>query len=47
VWVSDEAARYDDKNRLTFDGAAIDPIGRLGGSEYVTFGEILKIPRPA
>lgn len=47
VWVSDEAARYDDKNRLTFDGAAIDPLGRLGGSEYVTFGEIIKIPRPS
>ena len=47
VWISDDAARYDDKNRLTFSGAAIDPIGRLGGSEYVTFGEILKIPRPS
>lgn len=47
VWVSDEAGRYDDKNRLTFDSAAIDPIGRLGGSEYVTFGDILKIPRPS
>lgn len=47
VWVSDNAARYDDKNRLTFDGSAIDPLGRLGGSEYVTFGEIIKIPRPS
>ena len=47
VWVSDDAARYDDKNRLTFNGAAIDPIGRLGGSEYVTFGEVFKIPRPS
>ncbi|MBC7185259.1 MAG: flavin reductase family protein [Marinobacter sp.] len=47
VWVADSVTRYDDKNRLTFDGAAIDPIGRLGGSEYVTFGEVLKIPRPS
>lgn len=47
VWVSDSAVRYDEKDRLTFDGAAIDPIGRLGGSEYVTFGDVFKIPRPA
>ncbi|MFL1452984.1 flavin reductase family protein [Marinobacter sp. GN3S48] len=47
VYVADEAARHDDKGRLVFDAAAIDPIGRLGGSEYVTFGEVLKIPRPA
>ncbi|MBU2956025.1 flavin reductase family protein [Marinobacter sp. F3R08] len=47
IWVSDSAVRYDEKDRLTFDGAAIDPIGRLGGSEYVTFGEVFKIPRPS
>lgn len=46
AWVADSVARYDEKNRLSFDGAAIDPIGRLGGSEYVTFGEVFKIPRP-
>ncbi len=47
VWVSDEVVRIDDKDRMTFDGAAIDPIGRLGGSEYVTFGEVFKIARPS
>lgn len=47
VWVADSVTRRDDKNRLTFDGAAIDPIGRLGGSEYVTFGDVFKIPRPS
>jgi flavin reductase (DIM6/NTAB) family NADH-FMN oxidoreductase RutF len=24
----------------------VDPIGRLGGSDYTTFGEILTVPRP-
>ncbi|MBD3641093.1 MAG: flavin reductase family protein [Marinobacter sp.] len=47
IHVADEAITRDDKDRLRFDGSAIDPLGRLGGSEYVTFGEILKVPRPA
>ncbi len=47
VYVSDDAVHHDDKNRLKIDGAKIDPLGRLGGSEYVTFGDILKIPRPS
>ncbi|MCK2148898.1 flavin reductase family protein [Marinobacter alexandrii] len=47
VYVADQAAHYDDKDRLKIDGAAVDPIGRLGGSEYVTFGDILKVPRPS
>lgn len=47
VYVADEATRYDDKDRLTFDAATIDPIGRLGANEYVTFGEVVTIPRPA
>lgn len=47
VWVADHAAGYDDKNRLTFDGSAIDPLGRLGGSEYVAFGDVIKVPRPS
>lgn len=47
VYVSDDAVHHDDKNRLKIDGAKIDPLGRLGGSEYVTFGDVLKIPRPS
>ncbi|MCS5564449.1 flavin reductase family protein [Marinobacter sp.] len=47
VYVSDDAVHHDDKNRLKVDGAKIDPLGRLGGSEYVTFGDVLKIPRPS
>lgn len=47
VYVSDAATYQDDKGRLRIDGAAVDPIGRLGGSEYVTFGDVLKVPRPS
>lgn len=47
VYVADEVTKQDEKGRLRFDGSAIDPVGRLGGSEYVTFGEVLKIPRPS
>lgn len=47
VYVADEATGQDDKGRLVVDAAAIDPIGRLGANEYVTFGDIVTIPRPA
>ena len=47
VFVADPATYQDEKGRLRVDGAAVDPIGRLGGSEYVTFGEVLKVPRPS
>lgn len=47
VFVADPATYQDEKGRLRIDGAAVDPIGRLGGSEYVTFGEVLKVPRPS
>lgn len=47
IYAADEVTTEDDKGRLRFDGAAIDPLGRLGGSEYVTFGDVVKIPRPA
>ncbi|MDX1755578.1 MAG: flavin reductase family protein [Marinobacter sp.] len=46
VFVDDRAVSLDDKERLRVDAAALDPIGRLGGNEYVTFGEVLTIPRP-
>lgn len=47
AYVADEAIRYDEKQRLKIDGAAVDPLGRLGGSEYVTFGDVVKVPRPS
>lgn len=47
VYVADPATYHDEKGRLRVDGSAVDPIGRLGGSEYVTFGDVLKVPRPS
>lgn len=47
LFVADQAMTEDHKGRTRFDAAVIDPIGRLGASEYTTMGEILTIPRPA
>ncbi|MDV2079367.1 flavin reductase family protein [Marinobacter xestospongiae] len=46
LYVDDAAAKLAEDGRFTVDAATVDPIGRLGGSEYVTFGEVLTIPRP-
>jgi len=46
LYLDDAVASRDDKGRLRIDAAAIDPIGRLGGSQYTSFGELLDIPRP-
>lgn len=47
LWLDDGVVGEDEKGRLKVDAKALDPIGRLGGGEYVTFGEIVSIPRPA
>ncbi|KAA1173931.1 flavin reductase family protein [Marinobacter salinexigens] len=47
IYLDDSVTGEDEKGRLKIHGDKIDPIGRLGGSEYVTFGDIVKIPRPA
>lgn len=46
IYVADDVTGVDDKGRFRVDAARVDPIGRLGGSEYVTFGDVLSIPRP-
>jgi len=45
LYIDDIAVGQDDKGRMKILAEKIDPLGRLGGSEYVTFGEILDIPR--
>ena len=47
LYVDDAAATQDEKERLRIDANAIDAVGRLGANEYVTFGEVITIPRPA
>ncbi|MEC7815671.1 MAG: flavin reductase family protein [Pseudomonadota bacterium] len=46
VYVDDSVVQDNDKGRYVFDARAIDPISRLGGSDYGTFGGILTVPRP-
>ncbi len=46
VWLDDDIVLPTDTGRLKIDASKVDPIGRLGGNEYTTFGEILDIPRP-
>lgn len=45
VWFDDGVVREED-DRFIVDAAGIDPVGRLGGEEYVLFGQIARVPRP-
>ncbi|HEY5790269.1 MAG TPA: flavin reductase family protein [Gammaproteobacteria bacterium] len=47
IYVADEAVATDAKGRTRIDATRLAPLGRLGGGEYVTFGEVIDIPRPA
>lgn len=46
VFVDDRVGSINDQGRYVIDAKGIDPIARLGGSEYSTLGEILNVPRP-
>lgn len=53
IYIADDCARYDDiqrgdtvTRRLTVDAEAIDPLARLGGSDYGRLGQFLTVPRP-
>jgi flavin reductase (DIM6/NTAB) family NADH-FMN oxidoreductase RutF len=47
IHVDDGVTVRDGKGRLKVDAAKVDPLGRLGASEYVSFGEVIRVPRPA
>ena len=46
VYIDDAVIEHDAKGRVQVMAEKVDPIGRLGGGEYTTFGEKLNIPRP-
>ena len=46
VYIRDAAVSTDNKGRNVIEAAKIDPISRLGASEYALLGEILTRPRP-
>lgn len=47
VFIDDAVVATDAKGRMQVQAEKVDPIGRLGGGEYTTFGEKISIPRPA
>ncbi len=46
LFVDDTVVTFDAKGRINISAEKVDPLGRLGGSQYVTFGQVLDIPRP-
>ncbi len=46
IYVDDAVCSWGPKGRLKIHADRINPIGRLGGGEYVTFGEIRQLVRP-
>jgi len=47
LYLADSVIAEDKKGRLKVLADRVDPIGRLGGGEYVMAGEIVNIDRPA
>ena len=45
VWLDDSVVAINEQGRIDINATAVDPIGRLGGSEYATLGDVLNIPR--
>ncbi len=46
VYIDDAVCRSDEKGRVKIDTALLDPLARLGASEYAALGEIINLPRP-
>ena len=46
LYVDDSVVGKDDKGRTKILAERINPVGRLGANEYVTFGERLSRDRP-
>lgn len=47
LYVDDGCVGKDQKGRLKILADKVDPIGRLGGGEYLTAGEVITFERPA
>lgn len=46
IYIADDCAHVDENNRLRVDASKIDPLARLGGSEYGRLGDVFSVPRP-
>ena len=47
IYIDDAVVGEDEKGRMKIIAEQVDPLGRLGASEYVSFGEKLRLQRPA
>ena len=47
IYVDDGCAEINDQGRLKIHADRIQPLSRLGASEYASFGEVLSVKRPA
>jgi len=46
LYIDDAVADTDAKGRLKINAEAVDALGRLGGGEYITAGDIVTVERP-
>ena len=46
LYIDDSVARQDAKGRLQIRADIVDPLGRLGGGEYISAGEVIYVERP-
>ena len=46
IYLADDCAEVNEKGRLKVDANKVQPLSRLGGGEYASFGELLKATRP-
>lgn len=47
LYAADSVVSQDAKGRVSIDALAVDPLGRLGGGEYLGAGELIYVERPA
>jgi flavin reductase (DIM6/NTAB) family NADH-FMN oxidoreductase RutF len=47
IYIADDCAEVTDQGRLKIHADRIQPLSRLGASEYASFGEVLVAKRPA
>jgi flavin reductase (DIM6/NTAB) family NADH-FMN oxidoreductase RutF len=47
IHLDDGVVELDDKGRTKVNAERVDPLGRLGASEYVSFGEKIRLSRPS
>ena len=46
IYIADEVGSLDEKGRLNVMAEKVDPLSRLGGTDFGLFGEIKNVPRP-